>query len=176
MSTLPRGTLGKNERVSVVDFQIIALLVSGLENKEISKILKIPLSTIQRRVRNVIQNKLIEDCMQPNYRSLGINRGFLHVYLANGNMKEVANELIEFDGILSASIHVGNSDVVGDFVYDDSEQLVDTLAKIKHLDSVDHVVWSEEVYNVPASAAHIVKSFDNMMKGSRYQLQNNNSR
>lgn len=170
MSAPPRRALLKREIVSIVDFQIIALLVSGLENKDISKILKIPLSTIQRRVRNVIQNKLIEDCMQPNYKSLGIKRGLLHVYLTDGNMKEVANELIEFDGILSAAIHVGNSDVVGDFVYDDSEQLMDTLAKIKHLDSVDHVVWSEEVYNVPASAAHIVKSFDKMMKGSRYQI------
>ena len=165
MPTLPRGALQKRQRVSVVDFQIITLLVSGLENKDISKILKIPLSTIQRRVRNVIENKLVEDCMQPNYKNLGINRGLLHVYLANGEMKEVANELIKLEGILSVAIHVGNSDVVGDFVYDDTEQLVDTLAKIKHLDSVDHVVWSEEVYNVPASPAHIVKSFSKMMEG-----------
>ena len=92
------------------------------------------------------------------------------MYLTNGDMKEVANELIEFDGILSAALHVGNSDVVADFVYEDSEQLVDTLAKIKHLDSVDHVVWSEEVYNVRSSPAHIVKSFDKMMKVSRYQI------
>lgn len=170
MLTLPGGALQKREGVSVVDFQIIALLVSGLENKDISKILKIPLSTIQRRARNVVQNKFVEGCIQPNYRNLGIKSGLLHVYLTNGDMKEVANELIEFDGILSAAIHVGNSDVVADFVYEDSEQLVDTLAKIKHLDSVDHVVWSEEVYNVRSSPAHIVKSFDKMMKGSRYQI------
>ena len=51
------------------------------------------------------------------------------MYLTNGDMKEVANELIEFDGILSAAIHLGNSDVVADFVYEDSEQLVVHLRK-----------------------------------------------
>ena len=66
MLTLPGGALQKREGVSVVDFQIIALLVSGLENRDISKILKIPLSTIQRRARKVVQNKLVEGCIQPN--------------------------------------------------------------------------------------------------------------
>lgn len=160
MSTQPYGALQKHAAVGVVDFQIITLLTSGLENKDISKILNIPLSTIQRRTRNIIQNKLVEGSLQPNYKLLGINRGLFHVYLGNGEMKEVANELVKIDGILSAAIHVGNSDVTGDFVYENSEQLMDTFGKIKHLKGVDHVVWSQEVYNIPAKPEHITKSFE----------------
>jgi hypothetical protein len=37
--------------------------------------------------------------------------------------------------VLSSSVHVGNSDIVGEFVYEDSEQLLDTIVKIKHLES-----------------------------------------
>ena len=175
MCALPYGALQRSKNVSELDFQIISLLVTGLENKDISNILNTPLSTIQRRVRNIIQNKLVEVCMQPNYRNLGIKRGLLHVHLANGEVKELANQLIKLDGMLSAAVHVGNSDVVGDFVYEDSEQLVDTLAKIKHVASVDHVLWSQEVYKVPATAEHIMRSFEKMMKGGTYQINNNNN-
>lgn len=63
------------------------------------------------------------------------------------------------DGILSVSIHVGNSDLVGDFIYQDSEQLVDTISNLKHMDVVDRVLWSEEVYTVPVDSENISRSF-----------------
>jgi hypothetical protein len=36
--------------------------------------------------------------------------------------------------------------VVGEFVYEDSEQLVDLISHVKSIDGVDRVVWSEEVF------------------------------
>lgn len=39
-------------------------------------------------------------------------------------MKKVAEDLLTSDGIMSSRVHVGNSDIVGEFVYEDSEQLV----------------------------------------------------
>ena len=39
----------------------------------------------------------------------------------------MAEELLSREGIMSAGIHVGNSDIVGEFVYEDSEQLVDLI-------------------------------------------------
>jgi hypothetical protein len=47
---------------------------------------------------------------------------------------------------MSSDIHIGNSDVVGEFVYEDSEQLVDLISKVKELENIERVVWSEEVY------------------------------
>lgn len=66
------------------------------------------------------------------------------------------------DGVLSASVHVGNSDIVSEFVYEDSEQLVDTISKIKHMDGVDRVLWSEEVYEVPVDPVNVLSSFKKM--------------
>jgi hypothetical protein len=65
-------------------------------------------------------------------------------------------------GILSSSVHVGNSDVVGEFVYEDSDQLVDTISNKKHLDGVSKVLWSEEVSSVPVNAENVLRPFKKM--------------
>jgi hypothetical protein len=41
------------------------------------------------------------------------------------------------DGILSATGHIGNSDIVSDYVFEDNEELVDTISALKHMDDVD---------------------------------------
>ena len=62
------------------------------------------------------------------------------------------------DGILSSSVHIGNSDIVGDYVYEDSEQLVDTISNIKHMENVERVLWSEAVYSVPVITENVLSS------------------
>jgi hypothetical protein len=47
---------------------------------------------------------------------------------------------------MSARVNVGNSDLVGEFAYECSGQLVDLISKIKTIDGVDRVAWSEEVF------------------------------
>ena len=158
-----------------VDYKIISLLIPGFENKEISRQLGIPLSTVQRRTRNIIRNGLVEVRIQPNFRRIGVKKGMLHVYIKSGEIKESAEEISRLDGILSSSVHVGNSDVVAEFVYEDSEQLIDTIIKIKRLENVERVLWSEEVYTIPVDANNVVKSFRKMWDNSPYNKNGNGS-
>lgn len=155
-----------------LDFRIISLLVTGSDNKQISVELKVPLSTIQRRTRNILLSGIVTMRIEPNFKRLGIKKGLLHVYLSNGDIKESTSKVAKMDGILSASVHVGNSDIVGEFVYEDSEQLVDTISNIKHFDGVDRVMWSEEVYTVPVEAENVLSSFKKMWANAKT---NNNS-
>jgi hypothetical protein len=37
-------------------------------------------------------------------------------------MKPIAEQVLKMEGILSVSMHIGNSDVLGEFVYQNSEQ------------------------------------------------------
>ena len=37
---------------------------------------------------------------------------------------------------MSAGVHISNSDIVGEFVYEDSEQLVDLISHVKEIDEV----------------------------------------
>jgi DNA-binding Lrp family transcriptional regulator len=155
---------GKGYEISLddTDFKIISLLVTNHDNKKISEDLKIPLSTIQRRVRNIMLSGIVNTRVEPNFKRLGIKKGLLHVYLSNGDIKRSTSEVAKMDGVLSASVHVGNSDIVSEFVYEDSEQLVDTISKIKHMDGVDRVLWSEEVYEVPVDPVNVLSSFKKM--------------
>lgn len=162
-----------------IDYKIISLLIPGLENKEISKELGIPLSTIQRRTRNIIKNGLVEIKIQPNFRRIGLKKGLLHIYVRTGNMKETALEISKLDGVLSSSIHIGNSDIVAEFVYEDSEQLIDIIVNIKRLESVERVLWSEEVFTFSVDSNSIVRSFKKMWDNSPYNKnknRNNNSK
>jgi DNA-binding Lrp family transcriptional regulator len=157
-----RGKLDK------IDYKIISLLIPGFENKQISRELGIPLSTVQRRTRNIIRNGLVEVRVQPNFRKIGVKKGLLHVYIKSGEIKESAEEISKLDGVLNSSVHVGNSDVVAEFVYEDSEQLIDTIIKIKRFENVERVLWSEEVFTIPIDANNIVKSFRKMWNNSPY--------
>ena len=46
-------------KVDKRDISIVGLLISGYDNKQISSELQIPLSTIQRRTRNILQRGLL---------------------------------------------------------------------------------------------------------------------
>jgi hypothetical protein len=142
-----------------VDLKIVTLLVHGYDNKKISSILKIPLSTIQRRTRIILLSKIITQEYVPNFKLLGIRKGMLHIYLRDGNLKQRAEIISKLDGILSVSIHVGNSDIVAEFVYANGEGLVGIISEIKHMQDIEKVLWSEEVYTIPASKENIIKSF-----------------
>jgi hypothetical protein len=105
---------------------------------------------------------IVNTRVEPNFKRLGIKKGLLHVYLSNGDIKRSTSEVAKMDGVLSASVHVGNSDIVSEFVYENSEQLVDTISKIKRMDGVERVLWSEEVYEVPVDPVNVLSSFKKM--------------
>jgi DNA-binding Lrp family transcriptional regulator len=145
------------------DYQILNLLTQSADNNAISEKLRIPLSTIQRRSRILLREGYVKQIFQPNYKKLGLKKGLLHVYIRTGNMKEMAEELLSREGIMSAGIHVGNSDIVGEFVYEDSEQLVDLISHVKEVNSVDRVVWSEEVFLLQGKEHSILAVLDSII-------------
>jgi Lrp/AsnC family transcriptional regulator, regulator for asnA, asnC and gidA len=143
-----------NHNISIVDDidkKIIELLISNHNNASISKKLHIPLSTIQRRTRKLFENRLVSTKIELNYEKLGYKRGLLHIYLQKGLMKKIGQIVVEKIGMLSVSVHVGNSDLVALFVYRDSKDLLETINEIKQIEGVERVMWSEEVYFISSS-------------------------
>jgi DNA-binding Lrp family transcriptional regulator len=146
------------------DFRIVSLLVLGYDNKKISSTLKIPLSTIQRRTRRILQSGMVTLEYTPNFKLLGLKKGLLHTYLHDGQLRKTGEKISKMGGVLSVTIHVGNSDVVSEFVYDNSEELVDIIAAIKQIEGVDKVVWSEEIFKLLTQKENIMKSFQKYWK------------
>jgi hypothetical protein len=151
-------------RIDQKDIKIIGSLISGYNNQHISSEYQIPLSTVQRRTRIILQSGLLQHNFKPDYRRLGLKRGMIHVYLKDGDMKYIAERVSALEGITSVSIHIGNSDIVADFVYQDSEQIIDMVSSIKRLEGVDRTVWSEEVYSLPVNPQNLAMPFHRLIE------------
>ena len=132
------------------DQEILQLLLTGKDNRAIATNLKIPMSTVQRRTRKLFERDLVRLRMELNYKKLGFRRGLLHVYLKDGNIKGIAEQISKVNGMQSTSIHIGNSDIVGLFIFRETQRLLDILSDCKKIGGVDRVVWSEEVLDIPA--------------------------
>ena len=132
--------------IDEIDKKIIELLIANHDNSSISKKLHIPLPTIQRRTRKLFEKELVSIKVELNYEKLGYKRGLLHIYLTKGLLDQIGKSVVEKRGIISVSVHVGNSDLVALFVYRDSKDLIETMSEIKQIEGVEKVLWSEEVY------------------------------
>lgn len=132
------------------DIKIINLMVLDKTNKEISQELEIPLSTVQRRVRNLITAGYIISDIQVNYEKMGFKSGLLHIYLKNGDIEEMVKKVNSLDQITSVEVHIGNSDILGHVVYKEGKDLLNLITTIKKIETVERVVWSERVYQSPS--------------------------
>ena len=136
-------------KLDKLDLKLVALLVSGKNNKELAEIVRVPLSTIQRRTRRLFENNTLKSRVEPNYKLLGFSKGVVHLYINNVDAMMVSQKLSEIRGVIEVSIHLGNSDIVGDIIYKNSLEVLDIIAKCRHIEGVKNVVWSEEVYRLP---------------------------
>ena len=127
------------------DIQIIKLLIKGNNNKEISSKLRIPLSTIQRRAKRILKQELVITTTHLNRCKFGYRTGLIHVYCSDKNIQQTAKKMLEFAGVTSVEIHIGNSDILADFAYKESKELFDVILKIKQNSGIERVIWSERI-------------------------------
>jgi DNA-binding Lrp family transcriptional regulator len=109
------------------------------------------MSTVQRRTRKLFEKGIVRSRIELDYQKLGLRKGLLHVYLKEGHINSIAEKVSHIKGIQSATIHIGNSDIVGVFVFKDAAQLLEIMNYAKKIEGVDRVVWSEEVFTLPSN-------------------------
>jgi Lrp/AsnC family transcriptional regulator for asnA, asnC and gidA len=138
------------------DREILRLLISNTSNRAIATKLKIPMSTVQRRTRRLFEKGIVRMKYELNHKKLGFRKGLLHVYLKDGNLQGIAEEISKIRGMESTSIHIGNSDIVGLFIFSEASHLLDIMSECKKIEGVDRVLWSEEVMNIfePATSSN----------------------
>lgn len=140
--------------------EVLRMLLGGSSNRDIAIKLKIPMSTTQKRTRELFQCGVVRQRVELDYRKMGLRKGLIHVYVRDGDVYRLADKVAEIRGVSSVSVHIGNSDVVGSFVFKDAIQLLNVINKIKGIDGVDEVLWSEEVYSLPEIKEHIILESD----------------
>lgn len=120
------------------------------DSKAVASKIGKPVSTVQRRVRQLFEKGVLRWAPSLDYSVLGLKTGMLHVYIKDGDFQKLANELVRLDGVVSVSVHLGNSDIVLEFVFGESRDVMELIAIVKHMQGVERVLWSERVYAVDA--------------------------
>ncbi len=154
----------KAQKLDEIDYKIICQSLLGSDSKNISSSLNISLSTIQRRMRSILFAKILNKEFTLNCQILGITKVLLHVYLSDGKLKETATKISEMEGIISVILHVGNSDILAEFVYVNADSLVDIISSIKKIEGVERIVWSQEIENINIPKDKIMKTYEKLIE------------
>ena len=68
------------------------------------------------------------------------------------------------EGIISVSLHIGNSDILAEFVYVNADSMVDIISSIKKIEGVERIVWSQEIDNIIISNDKIMKTYQKLIE------------
>jgi len=152
------------------DITLMSMMIRGLQNQDMADKLKMPVSTVQRRTRRLLESGVIKSEVVIDFKMLGLKKGLLHVYLLDGKLKEMSYAISELEGIVESSIHMGNSDIVAEFIYENDIELMNIYTKIKDMSSTDHILWSSEVTNTRAGSKTITPVIERAITNNNHNV------
>ena len=134
--------------LSDVDKKILKILLvpdGNIQSSTIATKLGLPL-TIRRRRRR-LENEFLKTYHVLDIEKFGWRRVDFFISIKNGKANTVANKLIECDEVTYVGKSIGEHtiDLRVETIVKDNILLLDLLEKIKGMDGVNDVVWSEIV-------------------------------
>ena len=82
--------------IDETDLKLIELMISNpaiKNNRQMSTKLGISLSTVQRRLRNLIQKRVLVSKFHVDYEKIGYRTGLIHVFKMKGNSNETVKAI-----------------------------------------------------------------------------------
>jgi DNA-binding Lrp family transcriptional regulator len=137
----------KIAKLSELDKEILKVLLSPDNGiKRSSLLLAIPQTTIQRRKKR-LEKDFLTSSFTLNIEKFGWRRVDLLIYTKNGKTDSVANKLLEKEEVVYVGKSIGEHtiDLRVEIIVKDNAELLDILEKVKSMDGVNDVVWSEIV-------------------------------
>jgi DNA-binding Lrp family transcriptional regulator len=124
-------------------------MLAGYAGADIARKTGMPLTTIQRRSRRLLQERFVVPVAHLNYRKFGLRRGLLYLKCKNTNLEDAVVRISRIKGIESAGAYLGSLNVIANVVYADSKEVLGIIAAIQKMDLINEVTWLEEIYSVP---------------------------
>ena len=144
-----------------IDKSIVNELIQDphLSSKRISKKIKVPLSTVQRR-RTALERSILNKMYSLDLSTFGWRIADLLIGMHNGgDPHSTASNIVQENSknIVSASLRIGSPEVnLGAQIrYKSSQELHKILQKIKALDNINSVGWSEIVEEVAVAKVDV---------------------
>ena len=147
-SSLNNSTI-TTTNLSDIDRKILQILLSPNGNKTSSSLaneLGVPITTIRRR-RKRLERDYLKVYYVLDIEKFGWRRVDFFISVKNGKTNSVANKLLEIDEVTYVGKSIGEHtiDLRVETIVKDNVILLDLLEKIKGMDGVNDVVWSEIV-------------------------------
>ena len=145
--------------IDETDLKLIELMISSPainNNRQMSTMLGISLSTVQRRLKDLIQKGVLVSKFHVDYEKIGYRTGLINVFKMKGNSNETVKAISKLKGITSIENHIGNSHILVSVVYKLSSDLSDIIDGITQMESVQRITWSERIPNSPPNMDTLV--------------------
>ncbi len=143
--------LGKKaDTISDLDRKLLKILLSPngdlKSTKDLSAKLGIPITTVRRR-RSRLESKFLKMHYVLDIDKFGWKRVDFFISIRDGMVNAVANKMLDFDEVtyIGKSIGEHTIDLRVETILKDNASILDFLEKIKAMDGVKDVVWSEIV-------------------------------
>lgn len=135
--------------ISAIDKKILKILLSpddGKSTKSMSTKLGIPVTTVRRRRKRLERNFLKMDYVLDIER-FGWRRVDFFISIRHGMINTVATKLMALNDVTYVGKSIGEHtiDLRIESIVKDNNVLLDLLEKIKEMEGVEDVVWSEIV-------------------------------
>jgi DNA-binding Lrp family transcriptional regulator len=140
----------KGTGVSNIDRRLLKILLMPngdlKSSKSLSAKLGIPITTVRRR-RKRLESKFLKVHYVLDIEKFGWKRVDFFISIRNGMVNAVANKLIDSDEVTYVGKSIGEHtiDLRVETILKDNASILDILEKIKAMDGVNDVVWSEIV-------------------------------
>lgn len=141
---------GKLDGLSELDRKLLKILLTpdgqSTSTKSISGKLGIPVTTIRRR-RKRLESTFLKLQYILDIEKFGWRRVDFFISIRNGKVNTVANNLLDSDEVTYVGKSIGEHtiDLRVETIVKDNASVLDILEKIKAMDGVNDVVWSEIV-------------------------------
>jgi DNA-binding Lrp family transcriptional regulator len=149
-SSLDKSTIITAKHLSDIDKKLLHILLSPNGSQKstisISKELGIPITTIRRRRRR-LENEFLKLHYVLDIEKFGWRRVDLLISVKNGKINSIANKLLDIDEVTYVGKSIGEHtiDLRVETIVKDNAILLDLLEKVKGMDGVNDVIWSEIV-------------------------------
>ncbi|MGA8565317.1 MAG: hypothetical protein WB587_11255 [Nitrososphaeraceae archaeon] len=138
--------------LSSIDKMILKEILSPNENKAsvyMSRKLEIPLTTIQRR-RKRLEKEFLDNEYTLLLEKFGWRRVDFFISTTDGKTDALANDLLSLNQVTAVGKSIGEHtiDLRVETIVENNYELLDILEKLKAMDGIRDVVWSEIVKTV----------------------------
>jgi len=150
ISNVSRKLEGKGANISDLDRKLLKILLQPngdlKSSKTLSAKLGMPITTVRRRCKR-LESTLLKLHYVLDIEKFGWRRVDFFIAIKNGMVNAVASKLLDSDEVTYVGKSIGEHtiDLRVETIVKDNASVLDILEKIKAMDGVNDVVWSEIV-------------------------------